>query len=134
MVKFKSRYFLVETLYENGRCQPFDTAKIALTLKQNTENLFGDVGVGKLHKNLQVKYMNNVTNLLIIRVGKENYKLIWSIIGLINNIDGIKMRMRILGLSGTIKKCEKKAKKLLEKWMSNYEKLKKIKSILKKIN
>ncbi len=124
MVKFKSRYFLIETLYENGRNQPFDTAKIGLILKKNIEEYFGDVGLGKLQKNLQVKYMNNFTNLLIIRVGKENFKMIWSVLALINNVDGLKARFKVIGISGSIKKCEKRAKQYLEKWMTNYEKAK----------
>ncbi len=75
MVKFKSRYILVETLYENERNQPFDGGKIAIVLKNAVENFFGDVGLGKLNKNLQVKYMNNYTNMLIVRCGKEFVKL-----------------------------------------------------------
>lgn len=121
MVKFKSRYILVETLYEGDRNRPFDSSKIANVLKKVVENYFGDIGLGKLNKNLQVKYMNNITNMLIIRVGKENLKLIWTALALINEIDSINMRMHIIGVSGTIKKAEKKAKKFLEKWMNNYE-------------
>ena len=121
MVKFKSRYILVETLYEGERNRPFDSSKIANVLKKIVENLFGDIGLGKLNKNLQVKYMNNITNMLIIRVGKENLKLIWTALAMMNEIDSINMRMHIIGVSGSIKKAEKRAKKFLEKWMNNYE-------------
>ena len=121
MVKFKSRYLLIETLYEGERNRPFDASKIANILKNVVENFFGDIGLGRLNKNLQVKYMNNYTNMLIIRVGKENLKLIWTALALINEIDGINMRMHIIGVSGTIKKAEKRAKKFLERWMNNYE-------------
>ena len=124
MVKFKSRYILVETLYENERNQPFDGGKIAIVLKNAGENFFGDVGIGKLNKNLQVKYMNNYTNMLIVRCGKEFVKLLWTAIAMINNIDGVKTRMHVIGVSGTIKRCEMRAKKFLEKWICNYEQLK----------
>jgi RNase P/RNase MRP subunit POP5 len=124
MVKFKSRYLLVETLYEGEMNQPFDGGKISVVLKNQVESLFGDIGLGKLIKNLQVKYMNNYTNLLIIRVGKEHLKMLWSALGLINDIEGVKTRMHVIGISGTIKRCEMKAKKHLERWMSNYELLK----------
>jgi RNase P/RNase MRP subunit POP5 len=33
------------------------------------------------------------------------------------------MKMHIIGVSGTIKRAEMKAKKFLEKWMNNYEQL-----------
>lgn len=124
MVKFKSRYLLVETLYENEKNQPFDAGKIAMVLKSTVENFFGDIGVGKINKNLQVKYMNNYTNMLIVRVGKEHVKLLWTALAMINNIDGVKTRMHVIGVSGTIKRCEMRAKKFLEKWMCNYEQLK----------
>ena len=87
MVKFKSRYILVETLYENERNQPFDGGKIAIVLKNAVENFFGDVGLGKLNKNLQVKYMNNYTNMLIVRCGKEFVKLLWTAIAMIFNFN-----------------------------------------------
>ena len=121
MVKFKSRYILVETLYEGERNRPFDASKIANILKNVVENFFGDIGLGRLNKNLQVKYMNNITNMLIIRVGKENLKLIWTALAMMNEIDSINMRMHIIGVSGSIKKAEKRAKKFLERWMNNYE-------------
>ena len=41
-------------------------------LKIEDENNFGEIGLGKINKNLQVEYVNNYTNMLIIRVGKEN--------------------------------------------------------------
>ena len=132
MVKFKSRYLLIETLYEGERNRPFDASKIANILKKVVENFFGDIGLGKLNKNLQVKYMNNYTNMLIIRVGKENLKLIWTALSLINEIDGINMKMHIIGVSGSIKKAEKRAKKFLERWINNYEIQKKEKNILRK--
>jgi len=123
MVKFKSRYILIETLFEDNKNHLFDSGKIANIIKINVENYFGDIGLGKLHKNLQVKYVNNYTNLIIVRIGKENLKIIWTALSMINNIDGLLMKMHIIGVSGTIKRAEMKAKKYLEKWMNNYEQL-----------
>lgn len=127
MVKFKSRYLLIETLYEGGKLKPFDTGKIALVIKNTVSYYFGDIGVGKLNKNLQVKYMNNYTNMLIIRVGKENLKMLWTAVTLINNIDEINTRMHVIGVSGSIKKCEQKAKRHLEQWLIEFEKAKQAK-------
>ena len=122
MVKFKSRYLLIETLYEGDRNRPFDASKIANVLKKVVENFFGDIGLGKLNKNLQVKYMNNYTNMLIIRVGKEYIKLMRSCLILINKIDYEKVRLRIIGVSGTIKGAEKRATKFLEDFIDNSNK------------
>ena len=133
MVKFKSRYLLIETLFEDNKNHHFDTGKIAIVIKNHVENFFGDVGLGKLNKNLQVKYFNNYTNLLIIRIGKENLKIIWTVLTMINNIDGLKMKFHIISISGTIKRAEIKAKKFLENWMNNYEQIKEKEKNIKNI-
>jgi len=131
MVKFKSRYILIETIYEGDKVKNHDSGKMAIFLRNQVETLFGFSGLGKLSKNLQVKYVNNFTNLIIVRVGKEYLKLLWTVLALCNEIDGDKVRMHVLGVSGTIKKCETRAKEFLEKWMVNYEKSNQVKSVSK---
>jgi RNase P/RNase MRP subunit POP5 len=123
MVKFKSRYFLIENLFEEDKIRTIEPQKMLKILRTEVEQYFGDIGVGKLNKNLQVKYVNNMTNLMIIRVGKEYCKLVTTVLNLINQIEGDKIRLHILAISGTIKKCEIKAKRFLESWKLNYEKL-----------
>lgn len=123
MVKFKSRYFLIESLFEEDKIRTIEPQKMLKILRTEVEQFFGDIGAGKLNKNLQVKYVNNMTNLMIIRVGKEYCKLISTVLNLINQIEGDKLRLHIIAISGTIKKCEIKAKKFLENWKLNYEKM-----------
>jgi RNase P/RNase MRP subunit POP5 len=121
MVKFKSRYILLETLYEEDKTRNIDAGKLQKILKQEVEKTFGDLGLGQLSKNLQVKYVNNMTNLIILRVGKEYLKMLWTVLTLMNEIEGEKVRLHVMGVSGTIKKCEIKAKKMLEGWTLNFE-------------
>jgi RNase P/RNase MRP subunit POP5 len=122
MVKFKSRYLLVETLFNDDSHKKIDTTKMSQIIKKQVEDLFGEVGLGKINKNLQVKYYNNYTKLMIIRLSKDHVNLAWTALALINNLEGDKCRMHIIGNSGTIKKCETKAQLFLEKWLINYEK------------
>ena len=123
MVKFKSRYILIEVLYEDKKIQKFDTSKFAKIIKNEVENNFGEIGLGKINKNLQVKYVNNYTNMLIIRVGKEYIKLMRTALALINSIDFEKVRLRIIGVSGTIKGAEKRATQFLINFKDNSEKI-----------
>ena len=125
MVKFKSRYILLETLFEEDKIRTIEPGKMQKILRTEVESFFGDIGAGKLSKNLQVKYVNNMTNLMILRVGKEYCKMLWTVLSLMNQIEGDKVRLHVLGISGTIKKCEIKAKKLLEGWTLNYERINK---------
>ena len=124
MVKFKSRYVLLESLFEDEKNRTIDPAKFASIIKKQVESLFGNVGVGKLNKNLQVKYVNNVTNLMTVRVGKEYEKILLTVLTLMNEIDGDRVKIHVMAVSGTIKKIEIKAKKFLENWTLNYERLK----------
>jgi RNase P/RNase MRP subunit POP5 len=121
MVKFKSRYILLETLYEEDKTRNIDAGKMQKILKLEVEKTFGDLGLGQLSKNLQVKYVNNMTNLIILRVGKDYLKMLWTVLALMNQIEGEKVRLHVMGVSGTIKKCEIKAKKMLEGWTLNFE-------------
>ena len=123
MVKFKSRYLLIEVIYENNKIKKYDTSKFAKIIKNEIEKNFGEISLGKINKNLQIKYVNNYTNMLIIRVGKEYIKLMRAAIVLINKIEFEKVRMRILGISGTIKGAEKRATKYLEDFIDNSNKL-----------
>ena len=133
MVKFKSRYLLIEILYEDKKLQKFDESKFAKIIKNEVEKNFGEVSLGKINKNLQIKYVNNYTNMLIIRVGKEYIKLMRATLVLINKIDFEKVRLRILGVSGSIKGAEKRATQFLNDFRDNSEKLLK-KNLNKKDN
>ena len=123
MVKFKSRYLLIEVLYEDKMLQKHDASKFAKVIKNEVEKNFGEINLGKINKNLQIKYVNNYTNMLIIRVGKEYIKLMRAALILINKIDYEKVRLRIIGISGTIKGAEKRATKFLEDFIDNSKKL-----------
>ena len=122
MVKFKSRYLLIEVLYEDKMLQKHDASKFAKVIKNEVEKNFGEINLGKINKNLQIKYVNNYTNMLIIRVGKEYIKLMRAALILINKIDYEKVRLRIIGISGTIKGAEKRATKFLEDFIDNSKK------------
>ena len=123
MVKFKSRYLLIEVIYEDNKLKKHDTGKFAKIIKNEIEKNFGEISLGKINKNLQIKYANNFTNMLIIRVGKEYIKLMRAALVLINKIEFEKVRMRIIGISGTIKGAEKRATKFLEDFVDNSNKL-----------
>lgn len=124
MVKFKSRYVLIETLFEDEKMRTIEPAKFAFIIKRQVESLFGNVGAGKLNKNLQVKYVNNVTNMMTVRCGKEFVKILLTVLTMMNEIEGDKVKMHVIAVSGTIKRIELKAKKFLENWTLNYEKMK----------
>ena len=123
MVKFKSRYILIEVLYEDKNLHKFNESKFAKIILNEVEKNFGEINLGKIKKNLQIKYVNNYTNMLIIRVGKDYIKLMRAALVLITKIDLENVRLRILGISGTIKGAEKRATKFLADFKDISEKI-----------
>jgi ribonuclease P/MRP protein subunit POP5 len=125
MVKFKSRYVLLEIIgvSNTGHHTSYRIKQEILADKilKDTEHLFGEVGVSNLKTNFQVKYVNEITNLVIIRVGRNYLKILQTVLFIINQIDGKDVRMRIIHISGTIKKIEEKAKIVLSYWVEKYE-------------
>ena len=128
MVKFKSRYILIEVFYEDKNLHKFNESKFAKIISNEVEKNFGEINLGKIKKNLQIKYVNNFTNMLIIRVGKEYIKLMRGALALITKIDLENVRLRILGISGTIKGAEKRATKCLADFKDISEKMKNTKT------
>ena len=123
MVKFKSRYILIEVLYEDKNLHKFNESKFAKIILNEVEKNFGEISLGKIKKNLQIKYANNYTNMLIIRVGKDYIKLMRAALALITKVDLENVRLRILGISGTIKGAEKRAAKFLADFNDISEKI-----------
>lgn len=127
MVKFKSRYLLIELQYENetkNGVKLFDANQLYNHIIKQIKLFFGDNGLGKIRRNFQVKYNNNFTNLVIIRIGKEYLDILWTVLSLITNIEGYNLRFKIINVSGTIKKSEIHATEYLKNWLLNYEKTK----------
>lgn len=134
MVKFKSRYLLIELQYENetnNGVKLFDANQLYNHIIKQIKLFFGDSGVGKIRRNFQVKYNNNFTNLVIMRIGKEYLDILWTVLSLITNIEGYNLRFKIINVSGTIKKVEVHATEYLKNWLINYEKTKATNNICK---
>ena len=126
MVKFKSRYILLEIIGQTNtnsfNSHKFKSEQLVDKILKETNFLFGDEGFGKLKINFQLKYHNEITNLVIIRVSREYLNIIQTVLFMITNIDSKDVRLKILHVSGTIKKIEERAKQIISFWINNFEK------------
>lgn len=127
MVKFKSRYILMEILQGNSNTDKLHhsirikTEVLADRIQKDTSLLYGDLGLGQLRTNFQVKYLNEITNLIIIRISRDFFKNIHTLLCLMTKIDQKEIRIRIIHISGTIKKIEEISKKVLSSWIETFE-------------
>jgi hypothetical protein len=56
-----------------------------------------------------VKYFSHVTSTGIVRVARENYRMVWAALTYLREIQGRPVVVRVVRVSGTIKKAEMEA-------------------------
>ncbi|EPQ53952.1 hypothetical protein GLOTRDRAFT_130347 [Gloeophyllum trabeum ATCC 11539] len=118
MVRFKNRWILVEfipcnppedaTRAPTRRTSEADitTKDIYAALKQSILHNFGDTGWGAVGYSLTVKYFSPMTNVCIIRVGRDQHKIAWAGVTLLSSIEGRKFIPNVICVSGTIKHAQ----------------------------
>ncbi|KAF9459030.1 hypothetical protein BDZ94DRAFT_1269209 [Collybia nuda] len=106
MVRFKNRWLLVEFI-PVGLSKPatdyLEGKHIWGALKQCILSNFGDTGWGAVGLSLTVKYYSPTTNICIIRVARDQHKIVWGAVTLLTSIEGIRYIPNVIHLSGTIK-------------------------------
>lgn len=53
-----------------------------------------------------VKHWNAVTGVLLVRCARELVQLVWTSLSLITRLDSRAVAVRVLHVSGTLKKCQ----------------------------
>lgn len=135
MVRIKHRYLLVEILYPSSATKtpksavpesivchaptaPHITSSALLhLLRSQISLLFGDYGSGVLASTLSIKYFSNATSTAIIRCPRAHYRLAWAALTFVTELpaggkgmsSGVKCVIRVVRVSGTIKKVEEEA-------------------------
>ncbi|CAH6723277.1 ribonuclease P/MRP protein subunit Pop5p [[Candida] jaroonii] len=127
MVRLKQRYILFEVLYPPTDGEDFQTYSesptkallslhqesppqftpktITNTIKSSIQELYGDYG-SSFAVQLNMKYFNNKTSTGILRCTKTNFHFVTATLPLITTIEGRKVIVNCIHVSGTIKKCE----------------------------
>ena len=134
MVRIKHRYLLVEVLYPSPSTTTFETeipntvlfhaptsshitsSTLLQVLRAQISLLFGDYGSGVLAAGLAVKYFSNATSTAIIRCPRDHYRLAWAALTFVTELPGVKKGvtgaqcvLRVVRVSGTIKRVEEEA-------------------------
>jgi len=128
MVRFKNRWILVEFLpVPYGEFVPgpdsLTSKQIYAALKQSVIVNFGDTGWGAVGSSLNVKYHSPATNICIIRVARDPYRIAWGAVTLLSSIDGKKYIPNVVHVSGTIKHVQLAAvehnRKVIARYLAN---------------
>ncbi|KAG7241390.1 hypothetical protein INR49_025590 [Caranx melampygus] len=112
MVRSKSRYLLCEIyVLDRRRLLLLDDRTISDAVKAAIARTHGDYGVGISSVKFSVKYLNAHTGIVFLRFPKSCYRLLWSALPFITNIETrgqkIPCFLNCLHVGGTIRTCQK---------------------------
>ncbi|CAG8736347.1 17969_t:CDS:2 [Gigaspora rosea] len=112
MVRLKHRWILFETLFENTSHQdtsidPLTSHDIYITVKESIQLNFGDYGRGCTSSSLNGTYYSPHTNIGLLRVSRDYYRMAWCALTFITQINSRSCTIRVLHVGGTIKQCQK---------------------------
>ncbi|XP_062107036.1 probable ribonuclease P/MRP protein subunit POP5 isoform X2 [Humulus lupulus] len=105
MVGFKNRYMVVEVNLNPNRdlgtddpiiITPYNVTK---AIKDNILINFGECGLASSVGSLQVKYVNHITKICIIRASREEYQKVWSAITMVRSIGNVPVVINLLDLT-----------------------------------
>ncbi|ESR54537.1 hypothetical protein CICLE_v10023849mg, partial [Citrus x clementina] len=103
---FKNRYMIVEVFLDPNKELPMDDP-IILTqfneLKAIRDNIlvnFSECGLASSLRSFQVKYVNPITKLCIIKTSMKDFQKVWSTITMVRSIGNCLVLFNALDLSG----------------------------------
>lgn len=117
MVGFKNRYMVMEVFLDPNKDlaanEPIIITQFNLSkaIKDSILLNFGECGLASSLNSFQVKYVNPITKLCIIRASREEYQKVWAAITMVRSIGSCPVIFNLLDLSGNIKACKDAALK-----------------------
>lgn len=92
---------------DNDKCPiGLDPKTITQVIRRNILNNFGDDGLSSVNNSLNVKYFSPKTRICIIRVARNYKDILHSTLTLMTNIHNTQVCIRVIRVSGTIKKIQ----------------------------
>ncbi|XP_045786183.1 probable ribonuclease P/MRP protein subunit POP5 [Trifolium pratense] len=117
---FKNRYMVMEVFMNPNRDQAAGDSiiitqfNVSNAIKDSILVNFGECGLAASLGSFQVKYVNPITNMCIIRASREEYEKVWASITMLRSIGHYPVVFNLLDLSGNLQatktaalKCEK---------------------------
>lgn len=86
-----------------------DSKKLLQLVRTTIDINFGIKGSGDVKSTLAVKYFSPRTSTGILRVGRDHVRTVWAALSYVTKINNKNVIIRVVRVSGTIKKCEQAA-------------------------
>uniref|UniRef100_A0AC35TFN3 Ribonuclease P/MRP protein subunit POP5 n=1 Tax=Rhabditophanes sp. KR3021 TaxID=114890 RepID=A0AC35TFN3_9BILA len=106
MVKLKNKYFLVEICYTNNydKVGEFDIVK---AIRDQTQQLYGDVGLGTLNSSFHVKVCAGRKNIFVLKSGVESADYVRTAIPFITLVGKSECVVQLILEASSIRTIEK---------------------------
>ena len=76
-------------------------------VKEAILSLHGDYGLAAVQQSLNIKYLNAVTRVMMIRCPRDHHRGVWSALTTITSLKGVPCAVHMLHVGGTIKSCQR---------------------------
>uniref|UniRef100_A0A0D9ZWI8 PdxS/SNZ N-terminal domain-containing protein n=1 Tax=Oryza glumipatula TaxID=40148 RepID=A0A0D9ZWI8_9ORYZ len=109
-----NRYMVMEAFIDTagkGQSDPLILTQLNITkaIRDSIQINFGECGLAACLGSLQVKYVNPITKLCVIRVSREDHQKVWAAITMVRSIGKIPVSFNLRDVSGSIRACKKAA-------------------------
>lgn len=120
-MQFKNRYMIFEVFLDPNGDLKMKEDPVRLTsfniykaIKDSFLVNFGECGLASTIGSFQVKYVNHITKLCIVRSSREEYQKLWSAITMVRSVGNCPVVFNFLDSSGNIRACKAAALKYEE--------------------
>ncbi|KAJ0617758.1 putative ribonuclease P [Helianthus annuus] len=106
MVGFKNRYMVMEVFIDPNKDISKDDPiilsqhNISKAIKDSILVNFGECGLASSLVSFQVKYVNHITKVCIIRASRDEHQKVWAAITMVRSVGNCPVVFNLLDLSG----------------------------------
>ncbi len=102
MVRIKQRYLLAQMVIEKSNVE-LQTRDIYSSLTARITQLLGVFGFGAVKASLAIKYWNQGTGFVLVRIGRAFVRPMWTALSSVREMAGRRCVMSVVHCGGTIR-------------------------------
>ncbi|KAL9273750.1 putative ribonuclease P/MRP protein subunit POP5 [Drosera capensis] len=124
---FKNRYLVMEVFLDPDKSLGVDdpiiltSFNVSKAIKDSILVNFGVCGLGSSIGSFQVKYVNPITKLIIVRTSREDSQKVWAAMTMVSSIANCPVLFNLLDISGCVRACKNAALKCEEAKLEQYK-------------
>lgn len=116
----KARYVLFEILHPAPQGRNVEGKAVLKAIRSTVDSHFGEFGTGQCQAMLALRFYNAQSGLGIIRVGRSQASIVQGALTYIKELGGHPVVIRVMHVSGTIRKCEIRASDIKRQELISY--------------